>query len=156
MVRTSVLYNDALRDTLTPCSRFPPPLLLPFPVMVTSTEAVGYIPVPFLSASERAGCPDFRIAQRCGFCYSTTFASTGRGIGPIATRPTASTAPRTDTRRRGRANAIGYECSPLSPPSLPPLVVPFLVLIPTWRCHAITVIYFFLSHHRPYMKTAVC
>jgi hypothetical protein len=32
-----------------------------------------------------------------------------------------------------------------APPPLPSIVMPFLILIPTWRCHA-TVIYFFLSH----------
>jgi len=79
--------------------------------METSTEVAGYIVLFFcLIQEERTRVfLTWPIADcRLLLCNSTTFVSIGRAIGPTVARQTVCTAWRTDTRRRGRASAVGY------------------------------------------------
>lgn len=156
MVRIFLQLLCAPCDSLTPS---PFPLLSP-KAMETNTEAVGYLPVPFFVTPQKNCFPDFASPPiSClpfffpflFFYYnSTTFGCTGQGIGPIAVHRTVSIASRIDTRRRGRAGAIGYvACSTSFPPPLPPFVVSFsrsdFFLFNCW-CHATIIPPFTVDH----------
>lgn len=106
---------------LTPSSPLPPSAPKATEI---NTEVAGYLPVPFLLLRKELFFLTSHHHQiSCLFFFymynSTTLCCTRQGTGPIAVHRTVSIVSRIDTRRRGRAGAIGYD-----PPFLPSFFPP--------------------------------
>ena len=104
------MYFQPFMPPVIPNALFSPPSK----ATETNTGVVGYLPVPFTLPSEKKKKSRFtdRASPAFLFLYiynSTTFDFTGRGIGPIVVYRIVSIASHIDTRRRGRAGAIGYD-----------------------------------------------
>lgn len=129
--------------------------------METSTEVVGYIPLPFLFASERAGFSDFGITPTptpaAAYFIFLLFFTALRPSLLDGEQDRLRLARLLQQRRTQTQDGADVQMQPgTAPPPLHSIVVPFRVLIPTWRCHTTTVIFSPFHIRRRYMKTAVC